>query len=424
MFCTGGSAKNPESLPTDCGQGLATPNPGAKSRSQCFTEAGWGRRQVRVNGSMTFVSVMCPLGTYNGWYKEGWNRNLCVRCGNYLSTQGNGSTSKDDCLVPIGANLYTLDVLTKTNATDGYTSEEACLLKPGWGIGPTGLIDKCPPGLFNPGYNRAECSSCPSGYMGYDIVLDDGEINGTVCVVQAGWAVDPRFGVPVPCDKGTYSPGGTDDDINGACIACPQGYTTQNGEAEALTDCECTVSRRGNTDPGNCFTKLLSPIKDYAPLNDDSFWSRQASLGSTTQQDCQAACDGNPACMMTRFGTAAPGADAQQCDLLLEAPAGQKAVAFKAGGDLGLDFAVYTIPAGLVIGVQVLDLSASNFTASQCMGACRANRAQCELATFDAAQLQDVNATGSCALFRSDYDAEWASMFHVQGEKLFGDLAA
>jgi len=61
-------------------------------------------------------------------------------------------------------------------------------------------------------------------------------------------AVDPNLGVPVPCDKGTYSPGGTDEDINGACTPCPQGFTTQNDEAGAATDCEGELpSCRGST---------------------------------------------------------------------------------------------------------------------------------------------------------------------------------
>jgi hypothetical protein len=71
-----------------------------------------------------------------------------------------------------------------------------------------------------------------------------------LCVLQ--WllhcrAVDPNLGVPVPCDKGTYSPGGTDEDINGACTPCPQGFTTQNDEAGAATDCEGELPCRGST---------------------------------------------------------------------------------------------------------------------------------------------------------------------------------
>jgi hypothetical protein len=166
---------------------------------------------------------------------------------------------------------------------------------------------------------------------------------------------------------------------------------------------------------------MVSPEKDYAFLNDDNYWIRDDNPGSTTELNCQAACAANAACLMARFGTSAPGDDAQKCDLLLETPAGEKAVAIKAGGDVGTDFAVYTVPAALVVGVEVTDLSSSNLTAEKCLGACR-TRAQCELVTFDAAQLQNVNATGPCVLFRSDFDTEWNSIFHIQGNKLFSDL--
>lgn len=166
---------------------------------------------------------------------------------------------------------------------------------------------------------------------------------------------------------------------------------------------------------------MVTPNKDYVFLNDDSYWTRDNTLGSTTELNCHAACAANPACLMARFGTSATGDDAQKCDLLLETPTGEKAVALKTDGEMGTEFAVYTVPAALVIGVEMTDVPSSNFTAEQCLGACRTS-AQCELATFDAAQLQNVNATGPCALFRSDFDTEWNSIFHIQGNKLFSDL--
>jgi hypothetical protein len=50
--------------------------------------------------------------------------------------------------------------------------------------------------------------------------------------------MDTKFGLPKPCDVGTYSTGGTLEAPDGACVACPDGFTTQKDEADGIEDCD------------------------------------------------------------------------------------------------------------------------------------------------------------------------------------------
>lgn len=50
--------------------------------------------------------------------------------------------------------------------------------------------------------------------------------------------MDQKANMPRPCDKGSWSSGGTLKDPNGKCVACPTGYTTQLDQSTKAADCE------------------------------------------------------------------------------------------------------------------------------------------------------------------------------------------
>jgi hypothetical protein len=132
---------------TLCPNGFMTQLMGSTGIADCLVPPGWELKPA--------AAAITPCAV--GWYKEGWNRVPCVRCGDNLFTEAIGSVSKDDCLVPAGwglksyvpilvaelcvrnkygdpkaraalrdavcfecrPNLYTVDFLTNTNLTEG-----------------------------------------------------------------------------------------------------------------------------------------------------------------------------------------------------------------------------------------------------------------------------------------------------------------
>jgi hypothetical protein len=50
-------------------------------------------------------------------------------------------------------------------------------------------------------------------------------------------AVQGSRGLPSPCNKGTYSTGGSAGAPGGSCVACATGFTTQETAAESEEDC-------------------------------------------------------------------------------------------------------------------------------------------------------------------------------------------
>jgi hypothetical protein len=58
--------------------------------------------------------------------------------------------------------------------------------------------------------------------------------------------MDTKFGLPKPCDVGTYSTGGSLEAPNAACVACPDGFTTQKDEVVGVEDCDGEQSLAGS----------------------------------------------------------------------------------------------------------------------------------------------------------------------------------
>jgi hypothetical protein len=112
-----------------CGSGLTTEKLGSVSADACIIPAGWGLIQFTPEP----IAVMCVNGSY------GVN-----------STRAVVATSRCVLCPP---NLFTADQLTNETASQGYVDEQACLVKPGWGMMATG-VEICPVGTYNEGLNR------------------------------------------------------------------------------------------------------------------------------------------------------------------------------------------------------------------------------------------------------------------------------
>ncbi|WIA40625.1 hypothetical protein OEZ86_013961 [Tetradesmus obliquus] len=366
----------------ECPYGYQTRVEGAGGNAECMAPPG-----VELQEGAEWVSE-CGLGSY----KEGWNKNPCRPCGNGLTTAAAGSVSAEQCLIPAG-----------------------------WGV---------------------PCQECGTGFTSIEAGGEDED----ACVVQSGWAMDINFGIPKPCDVGTYSTGGTTDTPNAECVPCPAGFTTQKDEADSEEDCDVcvaghgganctacpfdtfstgvhkrgdacmrcaphTVAARGSRHNSECLPELVDSDNDYFPLSNDSAWDDHDGVDSAL--DCGQLCISDSTCVMYRYST---DVHLRKCQLLLEVPDGGQAIALKADS-AGTGYAVYRVDASLKVGVRLSDEGSK--TPEECMKACSGANA-CELGAMDAAALPD--SAGPCVLYGSTLDSDWVGMYHVHGSKLFSDI--
>ncbi|WIA13038.1 hypothetical protein OEZ85_006646 [Tetradesmus obliquus] len=205
--CPPGSYQGREAAVFECSPcdfGYYTRAEGAAGNAECLAPPGW---ELKPGASLI---TECELG----YFKEGWNKNNCSACGSGLTTAKIGSVSADACLIPAGWGLSQL-------------TPEAIAVK--WS--------------YNEGLNRKPCRACDTGYTS----LAAGADGEDSCVVQSGWAMDSKFNIPKPCDAGTWGAGGTIEDRNGSCIACPRGFTTQRDESDSAADCNACAAGYGVT---------------------------------------------------------------------------------------------------------------------------------------------------------------------------------
>jgi hypothetical protein len=136
--------------------------------------------------------------------------------------------------MPCPANTATSDVITNTPAISGYTDISDCQPLPGKGYNTDGTVQPCATGFWSAGLSQRTCKSCPAAHT----TLSEGSTSARDCVVQPGWAISADTGLPQPCNKGFYGPGGNAADAKGACIECPAGWSTAESAESSIVDCK------------------------------------------------------------------------------------------------------------------------------------------------------------------------------------------
>jgi hypothetical protein len=251
--------------------------------------------------------------------------------------------------------------------------------------------------------------------------------------------------IPAPCDKGTYSTGGTTEKPNAVCTACDGGYTTQEDESTSATECavckagygcagcnlcgygtfssggakdgdDCqacptgTTSKRGATQSQQCYSKYIDARNDVYNVENEAAWTAAADTVKTATA-CQAAC--TDSCVMYKFSGTDDSPDAK-CYTYAEA--GNSAtvlVGFKIGN--GDDYSVWGT-------TQKVGAALSTPTAADepaCKNACTAS-SECEVYNWEAAA---SGTGGTCTLTKTELEEASISMFQVAGSKLFSDRA-
>ncbi|KAF6264077.1 hypothetical protein COO60DRAFT_1634747 [Scenedesmus sp. NREL 46B-D3] len=446
-----------------CPNGYKTQDTAATGVSLCLAPPGY--ELLPEADAIT----ACPVGSY----KEDWNRNACIQCGTGVITAAEGSDSKDACLVPAGwgltslypmvaepcqknaygdvndrvvavdarctacpPDMFTMDVLEgrPRNGNELFTSEAACLVKPGWGATST-VPQECPAGTFNKGKNRLPCQHCDTGFT----TVAAGRSSAAQCVIQAGWQV-AADGIPAPCDQGTYSIGGSEAEPNATCTACMQGWSTQLDGASSAEECavcapgyggascaQCShgtfaaggavvacsacaagsTSRRGASQSQQCYSTLIGARNDVFNLADESAWAEDAA---TTGDACSVACTASASCVMYRFTLNKAGDGSGKCSLLSEATTPTHTAGFKI--DSGDDYSVWglTQSAGLPLSQQPSGIASE----AGCMAAC-SDAAECEVYVWQ-------SGSNACSLTKSELEEDTSSMFQVRGGHLYFDL--
>jgi hypothetical protein len=343
--------------------------------------------------------------------------------------------------------MFTEDVLETRELEEGelYTSEAACLVKPGWGTTST-IPQECPLGTFNEGKNRLPCQHCPTGFT----TEDTAKTSADACVVQAGWKMGTD-GIPAPCDKGTYSEGGTEAAPNATCSACNTGYSTQEDESTSSDECavcapgyggdnldcvKCPVgtyssgggsvfvacqgcaagstSSEKSTHSQQCYSTLIDAQADVFNLENEENWdvASAAAIAADTAVECGTACDEDGTCIMYKFVTTNAETGAGTCSLLHEPDYMQQTynLGFKISN--GADYAIWGLDQALGVALSPQPAAATSASSvEECKDACTAT-AECEVYMLK-------KADGTCVLAKSELEEAAISMFHVMGEKLF-----
>jgi hypothetical protein len=255
-----------------------------------------------------------------------------------------------------------------------------------------------------------------------------------------GWArAAAANSIPYPCDKGTYSTGGTEAAPNAACTVCPAGYSTQEDESTNADECaickpghggagcavcpvgtfasggakvgdacqDCAVgstSKSGATQSQQCYSKYIDARNDVYNVADEGAWTA-ADAAVNTATACQALC--TDSCVMYKF-TGADGSG--KCSTYAETASGATVqVGFKIGN--GDDYAVWGTAqkVGAALAVQPTGVADE----AACKAACSAS-SECEVYNWGGT---------TCSLTKSELEEASISMFQVVGSKLFSNRA-
>jgi hypothetical protein len=250
--------------------------------------------------------------------------------------------------------------------------------------------------------------------------------------------------IPAPCDKGTYSTGGTEAAPNATCTACGTGFSTQEDESTSADECavcapgyggagcaQCSygffasgggkvgndcaacaagsTSRKGATQSQQCYSTLIDARNDVFNLADEAAWTDNAA---TTGATCGSACTRLATCVMYKFIVNKAGDGSGKCSLLIEEITNPSyKIGFKIGN--GDDYSVWGLTQS--VGAALPKQPTGVASESECLAACTAV-AVCELYIWP--------VTGGLAytLAASELEESAISMFQVRGDHLYSDL--
>ncbi|KAF6266371.1 hypothetical protein COO60DRAFT_1669753 [Scenedesmus sp. NREL 46B-D3] len=443
--------------------------------------------------------VSCPRGTYTDAYNKA---PACTPCRTGLTTAAEGSSAAGGCKLA-RAGFYVQEsrlsnaadeqqtqplqqtVVRATAAAEDGSSKPAAdtlaeyVAVPCFGIeydldSNTRRAVPCVENSYGqsaPSFDlvATRCIPCPDGTATPDVqsgvAAASGYTSALACSPLPGWAtqhwgrssaarsVQGGDGLPQPCGKGSYSPGGSADAPGGSCTSCPRGFTTQEPAAEGPDECNiCSAgnggagclpcsygtysfggsphgcrpcqqghtSARGAESSAQCVVTWPQELDSYTtqlPVSDEGAWTDVAA-GDASEQACKAGCGAG--CIMYHYATGEG-----KCRVLLALTpdaagfSSRAAVGFKAfSGGAVLDYAFFYIPASLMLGVQIRDVG--SVTLGECLRACSRSEA-CVLVRVTGDAAGSSSSLNSCALFTGQLDPDSITSYQVAPQHLLSD---
>ncbi|XP_012942656.1 uncharacterized protein LOC101855048 [Aplysia californica] len=268
-----------------CPVSHGTEQGGANSSSLCvsFCDPGF---EIEASGC-----VECE----RGYFREGVIQDQCKKCpDSNFTTRGNGSTSQDDCNIPVCppgqyVNHTVSDTYVCQDCDYGlYQDEEAQFsCKPCQENYTTDNVRAkdssmcrfvCPPGHEESPANSMQCKRCPRGTYRGDSLQErfqnctecplqnttdgDGKTSAADCyqaACDAGDFLNATENVCEPCGYGTYQP----DKWQSGCLNCNQSFSTLTKGSTSSADCKFTCPEGQEEYPPNSETCRECPRGYY-----------------------------------------------------------------------------------------------------------------------------------------------------------------
>lgn len=165
-----------------------------------------------------------------------------------------------------------------------------------------------------------------------------------------------------------------------------------------------------------CLPAIVEPNQNVYSLSNSSLWV-DLSVATVDRDACVVACQADATCLVMRHADGLGDVDwtCQKYSPPSSFPTG--AATQQLGVRAGADWAMYTVPADVTVGM-LRDDEGEDLTLGECMEACGAST-RCELFSFPSL---NATSTGSCKLWSSELDAEFSGVLHVTGSQLYKNL--
>ncbi|XP_021378486.1 sushi, von Willebrand factor type A, EGF and pentraxin domain-containing protein 1-like [Mizuhopecten yessoensis] len=289
-----------------CPAGTTTQSPGSATQTECKASCSAGH-YFNINEDKC---VKCSIG----FYQDKTGQFHCLPCGAGQTTRENGSVAitacKDDCpsgkeLLPTGGcvpcatgsyrtqgvqSLCTLCPSGLTTEGNSSTSIQNCkLVSCNAGFKRMGnSCVECPMGTYQPEKWQTVCLSCGGDRFRTD---QNKSVSKTQCKFFCESGYEVKNNTCVVCPNGFYKDNNLD--VYGSCRPCPNNKFTQNNASTSESDCtfyKCGPGYKSNAAADNCD---ICPKGSYQPLSNQQSCevcatdqsTRQA--GSTSSNQCE-----------------------------------------------------------------------------------------------------------------------------------------
>ena len=219
--------------PEKAGRQGVTKTPGSKKIESC---------QERCAAGKYFNEDLqsCQSCGY-GYYQPEEGKFSCKQCERGLTTKNKEAVSSSEC-------------------------KEEC--ESGLQLGPTGICEPCPRGMYRTRGIHAACIKCPNDRTTLRVGASTKE-ECSLPICLAGTYLSKDQNECLPCSKGTYQPEAMQD----SCLECPPDTSTENVGATSKDECSnpCEVHGEQMLCDSNALCLFIAEENDFKCKCKDGF---------------------------------------------------------------------------------------------------------------------------------------------------------